>query len=107
MLIIEYSVNGLAISDSDAMAFAKEKVELYNSKEPIVIEHNYTISNSIVLDAFRVLVKRGNINCNSIVFKQDGKVYSLDRDGRFTNGGPDCYNILDLFLSELLNVKKG
>ena len=63
---------------------------------------NLVVNNELMIYAFRILVKRGVIPHNNIVFKFKEQVIRLDRNGRI-----ECYphgfsDTLDNILMELL-----
>jgi hypothetical protein len=90
MRYIIYDVNADAIADEKVMDVVKHLPE--NVK--------FHTSTALVFLACRVLVKRGEINYNDIIFVVNGKSIKIDKNGE-TEFNLEL-NILDKFLMELI-----
>lgn len=103
MLTIEYDpINGSAVPDGKAVAFATEAV---NAHQMSPRDETVVISNELVVDAFRVLVVRKVIHHTDIQFKYKNIIIRACPTGQL-DAWPDgfCSNAETLLL-EMLNAE--
>ena len=91
MLTIVYHKDGLLFADEKALFVANNIVEAYKlTKEMLedrgkIHDNSYVVANFIVIDAFRVLIKRKVIDPSEIQFGYEDKKFFADKDGRIAD----------------------
>ena len=86
---------GSRVADSNVMAFAENKVDLYHDLDGSDL--TVSIANELTLIAFQVLVKEGKLKPDEVQVIYKNKVITLDRDGRLSRwpkGMADVYTAL-------------
>ena len=103
MMTIVYSRDATPVADEKAMEYAKSCYGLYRILPKWC---NYigafTASNAVLIDAYRVLVYRGDIPCDEIQFLYDGKYIRIDSNARFERLPEGFRDVQSKFLEELL-----
>ena len=106
MLSIMYDAyNGEAVADGHAYAKANELIELHKLTGEVV----YNSASSHVIDSIRLLVAKGKISNNNVIFKFNSanveKSIKVDKNGRleFCPEGFCDYSMN--FLAELFSLK--
>lgn len=79
MIMIEYDPSGDHVADTKVMEYAMGLVEKANSNEAI---HNVKVSQGLIIDAIRLLVRRGTIPHTSIGFKFNDILIYPDAKGQ-------------------------
>lgn len=80
MLVVKYSAEGKAISDSKAMEMAQKFVELYKNGDTSRNVAHVSTENFIM--AMRTIVAQGVIDHKEVVFEMDGNKAETDIMGQ-------------------------
>jgi len=97
MITIEYCKEGLAISDFEYQKY----VDII--KDYIMHNNDFDlkVSTEVLVNAIRVEIYKGNIDCNDIGFMFEDKILYPDKDGRIQNW-PNGFCDINLELIEKL-----
>lgn len=79
MIIFEYHPDGELVPDVKALEYAQSFVERANEPNQM---HEVKFAQAIVLDAIRVLIKRGVIDKSLVSFKYQNQMMYPDSGGR-------------------------
>jgi len=97
MLTISYDKDGKVVSDANAISFAKKTITSLSQDDTFIC-----VGTHMMIDAFRVLVKRGEISHEQICFKHEDQILQVNPDGRLNKWPSEFCKEHDLFLVELL-----
>lgn len=81
MIIVTYEASGDHTSDAGVMEYALGFVENANSNDMI---RNISVSQGLIIDAFRVLIKQKKIDHHKICFKFEGEFIYPDEKARLS-----------------------
>lgn len=104
MLHVVYRHDGEPISDFEAEAFAYHMIK--TADRPGVPITEFDIANEIVIDAVRVLIKRGKISHQNVLFfykTSESEPIRVDRNGTLSHYPDGFLDMRNKFLSELIS----
>ncbi len=91
--IVKYASDGLCVPD---LQVKKEALNIANKK------HSVTVSQEVLIDALRILVKTGVLSSNEILFEYNGTLISVDRYGKLDEWPAGFCDLKEKLLAELL-----
>lgn len=104
MLTIKYdAVNGVAVPDGQAEQYAREVVTLHNSSPR---DETVTVSNGLVVDAFRLMVSRKVIHHTEIQFMYNDQVIAVDERGHLKLWPAGFCDYFRSFVVEIMRNKR-
>ena len=93
--------NPQLLGDSEVVKTVKQYVAEH-AEEP-TMELNLPINQKLILDAFRVEVKAGNLHHNDIIFETDTQIISFNEKGQPSDFLPIEICIEDQLLDQLID----
>lgn len=99
MLILEYHPDGDCVADVKTMEYAMGLVEKTN--DPINT-YRVTFSQSMILDAYRVLIKRGLVNHTLVSIRYNNWIIYAAIDGQLSDWPRGFCDHTEGYLLELL-----
>ena len=101
MLKVEYSKDGIVLSDHEAYNFVRNTIRNYSNTGPDV---HVVVANELTITAFRVAVKRKEIPHDQIQFMFENYGMNVDKGGRIDHWPRGFCDFNDNFLSTLLDM---
>ena len=103
MLTIEFNQLGESMPDHMVEDYVLYTMEKYNSGRITKI----SVSQELVVDAFKMLVAEGEIDCNEIQFLYRGEIITVNKYGTIANyPGKFCSTMLDFVTRNLDGARK-
>jgi hypothetical protein len=105
MLVIEYQPNAVwpkAAPDARLVEFAEAIIEDYKEFCPAPAIFVKTISSQLMIDAFRLCVKRGLIDPKDFRFKFQGELLEVNENGKLPVWPPGFGDAYSKLLRELM-----
>jgi hypothetical protein len=99
MLTLEYHPDGLCVPDAKTMQIAKSFVAAANDTS----SHTILFSQAMLLDAFRVLIKRGDVDPTRVVIRFENNAMYCNRDGHVSDWPRGFCDHTENYLMELLS----
>jgi hypothetical protein len=99
MLTLEYHPDGICVPDVKTMETAESFVQRANEQG---VMHEIKFSQAMILDAFRVLIKRGVVDHTLVTFKFQGKVFHSNADGQLSDWPRGFCDLTEDYLLEIL-----
>jgi hypothetical protein len=99
MIILEYHPDGICVPDVKAMETAQSFVEKANDSNAI---HEVKFSQTMIFDAFRVLIKRGVVQASDVGFKFQDKMMYPDSGARLNAWPRGFCDLTEDYLLELM-----
>lgn len=99
MLTLEYHPDGICVPDVKTMEIAESFVQRANEAD---VMHEIKFSQAMILDAFRVLIKRGVVDHSLVTFKFQGQLMRSDSDARFNHWPRGFCDLTEDYLLEIL-----
>lgn len=99
MIILEYHPDGICVPDVKAMETAQSFVQRANDSNAI---HEVKFSQTMIFDAFRVLIKRGVVNASDVGFKFQDKMMYPNSDGQLNAWPRGFCDLTEDYLMELM-----
>lgn len=99
MLIIEYHKDGVHVADHETMAIAEGMVQRANDPERTF---ETRISQAMILDAFRVLIKRGAVDHKNVKIKFENKIMSVCERANLSDWPRGFCDYTENYLMELI-----
>jgi len=99
MLKIEYDPrNGKVVPDAFVKSWADDVVKAYEE----VLSMHVTVGSSLMIDATRVLIMKGKIDCKEIVYQFENLDLEVGKDGRLPIWPEGFCDVYDNILEELI-----
>lgn len=98
MLTLEYHPDGICVPDVKTMETAESFVQRANEAD---VMHEIKFSQAMILDAFRVLIKRGVVDHSLVTFKFQGQLIRANSSGRLSHWPRGFCDRTDDYLMEL------
>lgn len=98
MITLEYCPEGICVPDAKAMDYALSLVPVFKSPEDQTIK----FGQDMILSAIRVLVKRGQINHESVRITFQNHTMKMDKDGHLNKWPHGFCDYTENFLMELM-----
>lgn len=99
MLILEYHKDGVHVADHDAMSIAEGMIERANHPD---ITFETRISQAMILDALRVLIKRKVIDHKLIKIKFENNIIYVDETANLSDWPRGFCDHTENYLMELI-----
>lgn len=99
MLIIEYHKDGLHVADHETMEIAETFVGRANMPDKTF---EIRISQAMILDAFRVLIKRGFVDHKNVKVKFERRIITVHENGRLADWPVGLCDFTENYLMELI-----
>lgn len=99
MLTLEYHPDGLCVADAKTMEIAESFVQRANDTKA---SHHARFSQAMILDAVRVLVKRGVIDHTKLIFQFGCTPIRVDKEGCLNDWPRGFCDYTEDYLVELL-----
>jgi len=103
MVTIEYSSEGLCISDFMADKFA----ELVSRMATSGVAWTTNVSSEIAILSVRAAISRGEIPNNLVIIRYGDEDIPIDRHGRIDKYPPGFCDKYDQYLEDILGVVRG
>ncbi len=100
-LVISYMEAGLTIADVKAVKWAEELAEIFNKGTVSALR---VVSNAAMVDAVRLLIAKGVLNHEEVVFRYEGKNIKPNRYGMIVHWPDGFCDSHDNILGDLLTA---